>query len=168
MKNSKIVRGHPTYIYRRSQYIEMPEGCIIKKVKYDTETNRSIVICGKPSIIVELLCSAIMLLCVSLSMYFNTANNYLVRYNSLANYYNGMLYLNLYNDNSNSSDVDISVLDGDLLVSKVTLSPGEYCISIPIDSPKGSYKLRMEADGIIGRVTDTCGVTVLERGIKDE
>lgn len=166
MNNNKVIRGKPEYIYRKSIYLEMPPKTVIKRVVYDKDTNISTVYCKKPSLILECVCAVIILLCVCMNqLYLHHATNSIM-YNSTSYYYDGGLYLNIYNDDKNNFDLGISLYDNDVCVYSDTLSPGQYLIRIDVDEFKPRYTLEFSYRTIIREHKDSVQIMVIRKGEK--
>lgn len=146
MRNGKVIKGKPIYIYRGTQYLEMPEKVIIRKVVYDDETNKSYVYCRRLSKLVEVLSLMVILSCVVFNRFYLHKLNYEIKYNSVCYYYNGYLYLNIHNVESNSFDIQVSIFDLAEEVYTSSLSPGAYLIRIPLDNVSDSYKITFVYD----------------------
>lgn len=168
MKDRKLVRGKPIYLYRNSQYLEMPDKCVIKRVVYDESSNRSFVYCKKSSKVLEVLCTIIIVSCVVLNLGWLHGLSYRVHYNSLAVYYNGELFVNVLNDGSNMSDLHVSILSGEETVYDDVIKPGEYLVSVPVSTPSKSYTLVLEYRTMLGITPKSVTITPLIRGLSDE
>lgn len=160
MKNNKVIRGKPLYLYKNSQYLEMPEGCIVKKVEYDEATNKSVVYCGRPSKLLEIICSLVIILCILLNVLYLHSLSYTVRYSSLATYYDNQLFLNVYNDKGNSGSVDVTLRDGDIVLYECTLNPDEYLISVPLENVELHYTLDIEYHTLIKTISESVPISV--------
>lgn len=164
MKDKKIIRGKPIYLYKHSQYLEMPEKCIIKKVVYDESTNKSTVYCGKPSIALEVVLSLIIVLCVFVNVAYLHDLKYVVKYSSLATYYNGELFVNVYNDDSNTGIIDVSIQCDGVTVHECTLNPGEYLISVPVEAVNSEYSMVISYHTFTKTISEEVPITVQIRG----
>lgn len=163
MRTNKVVRGKPLYIYRGSQYLEMPDKCVVKWVDYDEKTGKSLVYCRKPSKAIELICSLVMITCVLANVLFIKNMVLGVRYNSLSVYYDGALFVNVLNDEDNKATLEVQLLDGSSLIYECELEPGEYLISVPIENVSDSYILVLSYSLLGNVVTERYPITVQRR-----
>ena len=164
MKSSKVIRGKPSYYYRGMRYLEMPEKTVIKKVVYNEDENKSYVYCKKPSSFLEVFCILIVVACVLVNRLYLHHQSNEIRYNSVSYYYDGYLYLNIYNEDGNRMSVNVSVLDEDVLIYEKELNPGEYLIRIPVEEIKQSYSIEFGYDTLFGYNINMVYINVLIRG----
>ena len=143
MGKNTIIKGRPVYLYKKAQYIDKPAGTFIKRIKYDEESNRSYVYCGKRSVIVEVLCSIVIIACVVANLFFTKSYHALIRYNSVAYYYDDKLYINMLNESENRYDITATFYDAGEVVTSFVLSPGQYMTAIGIEDPKSSYTVEV-------------------------
>lgn len=164
MKKDTVIRGRPCYVYRGRDYLCIPDGCIIRKVVYNAEDNTSTVYCGKPPVKIEVLSVIIMIVCILLNRLYFHEVNFSFKYNSIVNYYNGYLYLNLLNEEVSSNEVDVVLTDSnsDVILS-VTLQPGESLIRIPLDSVQPTYHMSITYNTWFKELEDCVTVTVIMR-----
>lgn len=167
---TKIIRGRPVYIYKRSQWLEQPEKTIIKSMNYKPEENITYVKVGKPSIIIELISFIIIFTCIAINIMTGWGTNLLkVRFSSVPVYYNDNLYINIYVEKS-MHDVTYTIKsDEDDVIITDTISEGDSVITVPLDKYKEKLTLILETDNILGgKVTDEYKLTIIDKEIRNE
>lgn len=161
----QIIRGRPLYLYKGRQYLDMPPGCVIKRIEYEDNSNKCLVYCKKPAIIVELLCLCIIIGCVIVNILYLHHAEYNVYYNSLTIHYDDKLYLNLHNDENNLSSVTVDLVGGNEVINSFVLNPGDTLVSIPMPSKDvlTEYELVITYNSILVPIARTVTVTVLKK-----
>ena len=163
MVKTKIIKGRPIYVYRRRNYMDKPDKAIVSKMKYDEVENVTKIYCKKPKVIIEFLCTLIILLCVYLNLMYINNSEIVVHYNNIATYYNGKLYLNLYSEEDNIRQVHYSVKDDSKVIAKGVLMPGDVLISVPIKEVSDTYEITFEYYGLLKTITKKESINVIDR-----
>lgn len=163
MSKNKIIRGKPIYVFRGSQYLEMPGKTFIKSIDYDERSNKSTVYCKRRHYVTEVICLLIALCCAVINVFYIHNVEYEIRYNSSCTYYNGYLYLNVYNDEQNPFDLSVSVLDGDVEIYEDTLSPGAVLIMVAVDDVKERYVLLFKYKTALSTRTEKVQINVIRK-----
>ncbi len=166
MKKIKVMRGHPVYVYKGTNYIDKPDKVVISKMLFDEENNITYVYCSKPRKLVEIACSIIMILCVCLNVFGIHRSEVIVRYNSVSTYYNDLLYLNLVNDESSVVPIRYDLLDGEVVVCSGVIKPGDIVISTPVGNIKDTYTLRISYTMFITEHVEDVRISVVDRSIR--
>lgn len=163
MRDNKVIRGKPIYVYKGTQYFEMPEKTVVKRVDYDAESNRSIVYCKKERFIIETLSLMVVVACVIINRVYIHHTEYTIRFNSTSYYYNEKLYLNLYNDEENPFSITVTVISDDEEIYTGDLSPGEYLISIPCSGYISKCTLIVSYETLSGAHEEIADIRILDR-----
>lgn len=145
MQVTKVIRGTPIYVYRKTQYLDKPDNLIPTKLEYSEVENITYVYLKKRTHIVEILCSLIILICVIFSLTFK-GQSITVNYNNLVIYYNEQLYVNWHNPDASVSDVEFSLCKDNNEIYNIVLSPGETVTTIPITNCSDKYDLLITAE----------------------
>ena len=158
MKRVRIIQGRPIYVFKGSQYIDKPARTIVKRMKYSEEEGVTYIYCKRVSHLFEIICVCLLvgIACFNrLELHSSQMN---VRYNSLVNYYNGNLYLNIKADERNPYKLEYSI-DG----HNGVLSPGQSLISMEIEKPLESYTITFKYKTLIRTVSFDVTVFVVNR-----
>lgn len=166
MKKKEEIKGRLMYVYKGSLYLEMPKGVITGKYEYDEEENITYVNCKKESYLYETICAIIMIACVICNLFVIKDNVVKVRYNSVINYYNGQLYVNITNDESNKKELYYELYnESNILIDSGSLSPGDCKISIPVESPDVNYRIDFYYESFLGKKKESAKITVINRDV---
>ncbi len=161
MKSTTIIRGRPIYLYKGSQYLEMPSKCYVRKVVYDEESNTSKVYCKKYSHAAEIICGVVIISCVLLNILVLHHFAYNIRYTNLATYYNGELFINVYNDNP--VPISISLTIDDTEVYEQVVRPYDYVIAVPVEDVNGKINLTFTVHRFLNSVSDEVTITAIPK-----
>lgn len=161
MKNTTVIRGRPIYIYHGSQYLELPDKCVIRKVVYDAETNTSTVYCRSLNKFVEFACLCVIIACVFLNIMYLHELSYSINYSSLAMYYNGELFVNVYNDND--TPITCTLLKDDNPIYTTDIAPHDYLITVPIDDVNGNISLTFTINRFLRNISETVNITIVSK-----
>lgn len=163
MIKTKVIKGRPNYVYRGGNYLEQPDKTLIKRMVYDEESNVTNVYCRRPGHKLEILCSIVVLLCVYINIAYVHKMEVKLYYNSIATYYDGALFINLSNDDSNIFNVRYALCYDDTEIVSGMLEPGDTVISIPVKDIKESYTLKLQHSTARGVQTDEVKINVIDR-----
>lgn len=163
MEKVKLIRGRPIYLYKGSQYIEKPEKTIVRKMRYSKDDGITYIYLKRVSHLYEILS---ILILIGLVLYNQTITHGLqmaVRYNSLVNYYHGMLQVNIHAEVTNPIEIRYTIDE-----YSGVLQPGESLISLYIDNPKNRYTVIFSYDTLLGERSFDVEFTVINRDLKGE
>lgn len=136
---TESIKGAPIYLFQGTQYVVKPEGTIIKSMKYDEDENITYVKCKKPSILGDLLCLIVIIMCMLVNWYCLTQYQLSVDYNSICTYFDGRLYVNLANNSTTSITYELVGTDG--IVQHDVLKPGEKVYIVGVENVESEYEL---------------------------
>lgn len=163
MTKVKIIKGTPVYLYRGTQYLEKPEKCKIKSMMYNEEENITYVKCSKPNYIYEILCALVIIGCVIFNNFIYEKPVLDFQYNSVVQYYNESLYLNLTNPESNEYPLHVEIRDGENVVNSVSMQPGTSIITIGVEDVKDKYTLRVSCKYLFTEVYEDVTISVVRK-----
>lgn len=163
MEKIKVIKGTPIYVYRASMSLEPIPKLIVKEMAYDDEKNITYVRLKRRTVWTELICSILIICCVTLAIMNYGGMSIECNYNSLVNYYDNKLFLNWKNPSENSFDITFELLDNDEVIYKEVLKPGESITYIDLDSPKSKYKCEISSKVFSKTVSDIVTLTVINR-----
>lgn len=164
MTKVKIIKGTPVYLYKGTQYLEKPEKCNIKSMQYSEEDNITYVKCSKPNYIYEILCALIIIGCVLYNQFVYEKPVIDFKYNSVVQYYNNDLYLNLTNPSTNEYPLTVELMFGDELIQTMTMQPGSTIITLGIDDGvKDHYTLRVTCKYLIFKTQEEVNISVMRK-----
>lgn len=166
MIKTKVIKGKPIYILKGSQYIDRPDNTNIKSMMYDEETNLTYVKLSKPNIIMEVLCSIIILFCVLSNIFFVHNSSVNIRYNNIVTYYDNKLYLNLKNEEDSLYKVSYKLVDEGVIINEGYMKPGDSVVSIDIENIKESYKIIFEFNTLTEHKIQEEKIMVLNKSIE--
>ena len=141
---TKVIRGTAIYMYRGSQYVEVPDNMYINKMVYIESENVTYCYMKKKSILLEILCSIVVICCIVTNILVIKDNTETIYYSSVATYYNGNLYLNLKSKEGNMKTFNYSIVYDDVVVTQGVVLPGSSIITVAISEPKDYYDLVIE------------------------
>ena len=163
MTRVKIIKGTPIYLYKGTQYLEKPEKCNTKRMLYDENENITYIKCVKQNYVYELLCCIIILGCVIFNNFIYEKPVIDFKYNSIVQYYDDKLFLNLTNPDTNEIPITVELVDNNDVVNKFTLNPGFSIVSVSIDNPKDNYVLRLSCKYMFFNITDEVNISVVRK-----
>lgn len=129
MIRTDIIKGKPIYIYKGKTYLYKPEKTKIVKMLYDDTNSITQVYVKKVRVWYEVICCILLVLCAITSQYFKN-DSVVVDCNPYAIYYNGSLYLNLYNESNTTVQCTLTQKGEEIWVDEV--EPGGEVILIPM------------------------------------
>lgn len=158
MENVKVVKGRPVYVLKGSQYLEKPDKTRVAKMMYSEDEGVTYIYLKKLSSWYEVVCILIMVALVLFNRMYVHKLHVSVKYNSLVNYYNGKLYLNITADESNSYDIKYTIGEFSGM-----LKPGESLLTLDVDNPDSNYEIMFSYDTLLNSNSFSVNVSVVNR-----
>lgn len=141
MEKVKMVKGRPLYIHKKRQYLSKPPKTKVYKMLYNEETGMTLCYCRRDYHFIEILSILIMLCCVYIN-HFVIDSVIDVNFSTNADYYDGMLFINVVN-NSEVEGVKLTVLDSsDGIVYEQILNAKDTVPYIKIEEVFKTYTLK--------------------------
>ena len=135
---TNVIKGTPIYVLRKSNYLEKPSNCKIKRMVYSEDENITYVYMKKNSIFVDLLLFAILVAITVFNIHLESSRDTVsIRYNNLCTYHNDMLYLNLMLDKPTTYSITFRILNNDAEVYSGILEYGDTVTSLTLPSLVG-------------------------------
>ena len=159
----KIIKGTPIYLYKGTQYLEKPNKCKIVSMDYNADENITYVKCTKNNYIYECVCIAIILALVFYNNFIYQKPTINFQYNSVVQYYDGDLYLNLRSDSSNKCNILVKVKYNDEIVSTMTIAPGTTIVTAGVEDAKDHYILEVSCKYLLRTVVEEVPITVVRK-----
>lgn len=148
MEKTKVIKGTPIYVYKGTLYAEPIKGLKYGKMLYNDKDNCTLVHMKRYSILLDVLCLTIILLCVLLNTLYIHKYSIDCNYNSVVNYYDNHLYLNWNNPVTNKNKLKYELLYDDDVIYDCILNPGESIIRIPYNNPYDTYTCRISTKAL--------------------
>lgn len=163
MKTTKVIKGVPIYCFHGKQCLEKPNKLVCGKMVYNDEENITYVHMHRKRYIIETLSVLIILLCILFTHKYKLHDEIQVKYNSIVNLYNGILYLNWLNPEDNHIDITYSLYDNESLILSRTLEPGEYLLTTEYTPNSDTLQLTISVKRLGKVVEDNVSLRVINR-----
>lgn len=162
MKKVNVIKGKPIYVLKGSQYVDKPDKTRVVKMLYSEDEGITYIHLKKIRHLYEIVCFAILILIVVYNRVVTHNANVVVRYNSLVNYYDGYLYLNLHAEEDNYTSVFVKI---DNVIDDI-MYPGDSIIRVPVDNPMDFYTIHFSYDTLLRQINFDVNVSVVDRSYK--
>ena len=157
---TKYIRGKCMYKYKGTLYFDQPAKTNIKKLLYKEDDNTTFAICKRIGVKTEVVCGLIILICVALSLFYDSYDREMIYYQNNIIWYNGILYLNLENSEASKYPITCSLMFNDEVITTKVLQPGEKWLTEKVEYKGEKVSLHVVYEYPLIKRYDTLPISV--------